>query len=75
MNRLITVRVTPNTSQNSVTEIDETTYRIRLTTSPVDGKANEELIRLLAQHFKISKSNIHIKRGLTSKNKLIALEG
>ncbi len=75
MIRTITVRVTPNASQNSVTEIDESTYRVRLTTSPVDGKANEDLIRLLARHFKISKSSICIKRGLTSKNKLITLEG
>ena len=75
MIRTIAVRVTPNASQNSVIEIDESTYRVRLTTSPIDGKANEELIRLLARHFKISKSNICIKRGLTSKNKLIILEG
>jgi uncharacterized protein (TIGR00251 family) len=75
MSRIITVRVTPNASQNSVIEIDGSTYRVRLTRSPIDGKANEQLICLLAQHFKTVKSNIQIKKGLTSKNKLVVLEG
>lgn len=36
-----------------------------------EGKANEAVIKLLAGHFKIPKSNIKIIRGLKSKNKII----
>jgi uncharacterized protein (TIGR00251 family) len=65
----------PNASKNSIAQIDEFSYRVRLTTSPVDGKANQHLIRLLAQHFKVAQSAIVIKRGLSGKKKLVLLQG
>ena len=42
---------------------------------PIDGKANESLIEFLATTFKVSKSNIDILKGHTSKLKTIKLSG
>lgn len=50
------------------------TLKIKLTTPPVDGKANEEMIKLLAKHFKVSKSSIEILKGKTSKNKVVEIK-
>ncbi|MFN6222240.1 MAG: DUF167 domain-containing protein, partial [Dolichospermum sp.] len=41
---------------------------------PIDGKANEELIKLLAKKFDVPKSSITIKSGVTSRNKLIIID-
>ena len=50
------------------------TYRIELKAIPVEGKANEELIRFLSKLLGISKSKIYITSGIRSKNKLVNVE-
>jgi len=47
--------------------------KVKLTAAPVDGKANEALIELLAGHFNTSKNKIKIVRGGTSKTKVIEI--
>jgi len=46
-------------------------YKVKLTVVPEKGKANMQLIKILAKYFKVSKSSISIISGLTSKIKLI----
>jgi uncharacterized protein (TIGR00251 family) len=71
----IIVTAKPNASQNKVEKIDETHFKVWLTASPVDGKANNLLIKLLAEYFKISKSQLAVKRGKTAKTKLLIISG
>ena len=40
----------------------------------MDGKANKELIELLADKYDVPKSQIRIKSGLSSKNKLVEID-
>ena len=47
---------------------------IQITVVAEDGKANEAVIALLAKEFGIAKSRLSIARGLTSRNKVIALD-
>ncbi|MGC1392932.1 MAG: DUF167 domain-containing protein [Coleofasciculaceae cyanobacterium] len=47
---------------------------IHLKSPPVDGKANKELIELLAKKFDVSKSQIRIKSGLSARNKLVEID-
>ncbi|MDO8509993.1 MAG: DUF167 domain-containing protein [bacterium] len=71
----IKIRVLPRSSKNEVIgEMADGTLKIKLTSPPVDGKANEALIELLAEHYNISKNKIKIVSGLTSKNKIIEIE-
>ena len=42
--------------------------------APVDGKANEELIALIARHFKCRKADVVIKSGASGRIKLIRVE-
>jgi uncharacterized protein (TIGR00251 family) len=47
---------------------------VHLKSLPVDGKANKELIEILAKRFDVSKSQIRIKSGLSSRNKLVEID-
>jgi hypothetical protein len=69
----IQVKVKPNSKQQKIEEFADGSLTIRLQSPPVDGKANQELIVLLAKQFKVPKSHIQIKSGLSSKNKLVEI--
>lgn len=71
---LLKIRVLPRSSKNEVVgEMADGTLKIKLMAAPVDGAANDSLIKLLAEHFACSKSKIKIVRGQTSKNKVIEI--
>jgi uncharacterized protein (TIGR00251 family) len=69
---IFTVKVKPNSKQQSIEEQPDGSLKVRLKSPPVDGKANQELI-VLAKKFKVPKSVIAIKSGLSSKNKLVEI--
>jgi uncharacterized protein (TIGR00251 family) len=71
----IYIKVIPRSSRNLVEKISEGEYRVRLTAPPVDGKANEALVRLLAEHFDVAKSAIAIVGGKSSSRKMVDIEG
>ena len=72
------LRVQPKASKNEFAEIIEDPLgdriKLRITTPPVDGKANKHLIKHLATVFKTPKSNIIIKSGKTGRNKNIIIQ-
>lgn len=49
--------------------------KLAITAPPVDGKANEAVIRYLADLFRVPKSSIVIVSGETGRNKLVAIRG
>lgn len=72
----ISVRVTTRSPRTELAGIlEDGTIKIKLTSPPIDGKANEELVRFLAAIIQIPKTNIEIISGQTNKNKLIVLFG
>lgn len=71
----ISLRVKPNSGKSEVEELDDGSFVVRLKSAPVDGKANEELVRLLAKHFRMPQANIHIKHGGSSKKKVLEIVG
>jgi uncharacterized protein (TIGR00251 family) len=68
------VKVKPNSKQQSIKEETDGSFTIHLKSPPVDGKANEELIKILAKKFDVPKSKIRIKSGLSSRQKLIEID-
>ncbi len=67
------VKVKPNSKNHSIKEETDGSLTIQLKSPPVDGKANEELIKILAEKFGVSKSKIKIKSGSSSRHKLIEI--
>lgn len=69
----IYVKVSPRSSKNEVVKISEGEYKVKLTAPPIDGKANDMLMRVLADYFDISKSSLKIIGGKTARIKLIEI--
>lgn len=67
----IYIKVSPRSSKNEIVKVSEGEYKAKLTAPPVDGAANEALIKLLSQYFKVSKSSINIVGGKTAKTKMV----
>jgi uncharacterized protein (TIGR00251 family) len=69
----IFVKVKPKARQEKIEKIDETHYVVHTKNIPEKGRANEGVIDLLAQYFSISKSNIIITSGKTSRMKVVVI--
>ena len=72
---IIEVKVDPRSSRNEIVGVVDKTVRIKLTGPPVEGAANEQLIKLLAERFDIRKSDVIIMKGESSRHKLVKLKG
>ncbi len=70
----IKVKVKPNSKVQKIEETSDGSLNIHLKSPPVDGKANEELIRVLSEKFDVAKSRIRIKSGVSSRQKLIEID-
>ncbi|MGB5594483.1 MAG: DUF167 domain-containing protein [Crocosphaera sp.] len=70
----IQVKVKPNAKQQKIEESTEGNFIISLKSPPTEGKANQELIKLLGKRFNVPKSHISIKSGVSSRQKLIEIE-
>lgn len=57
-----------------MTKISEGEYKVKLTAPPVDGEANEMLIKILAKYFDVSKSSVQIIGGKSAKIKIIEIK-
>jgi uncharacterized protein (TIGR00251 family) len=71
----LSVRIQPRASKNEVIRREDGGIKIRLTAPPVDGAANEALVRFLADTFSVSKSRVAIVSGHTSRDKIVRIEG
>ena len=69
----IKVKIKPNSSQNTLTIMDDGTLLIKIKAAPIKGQANSEMIKLLAKYYKIPQKNINIIHGQTAKTKLIEI--
>ena len=69
----IYVRVTPRSSKNEVTKVADGEYKVWLTAAPVEGAANEALVKLLAEYFNVAKSNVRIVGGKSARIKIIEI--
>ena len=70
----ITVKVIPGASKDQIIKIDESNFKIKTTKPPENGKANEAIIEILSDYFKIKKSQITILSGQTSSRKIICID-
>ncbi|MFP4133575.1 MAG: DUF167 domain-containing protein [Halothece sp.] len=72
--KTLSVKVKPNAKQQKIETGDNGELIVRLQSPPVNGKANAELIKLLAKTYGVRKSQINIKSGLTSKIKQVEID-
>ena len=72
---ILTIRVVPRASKNSIDGPLGDALKIRLQSPPVDGKANKALVRFLADMLDLSASRITILSGETGRSKRIEIRG
>ena len=68
------VRVKPNSRAAALDEQDDGTWLARIKSPPVDGKANAELIALIARHFGLSKAQVSISSGAGGRMKRVEID-
>jgi uncharacterized protein (TIGR00251 family) len=71
----ITVKVQPRAKTTALAEKVGDAYKLRVAAPPVDGKANEACIRFFADRFGVSRSAVRIVQGLSSRMKVVEIEG
>lgn len=69
------MRVYPNAARNELAGFSGGVLRVKVSAPPVKGKANKELIAFLAQKLGLSKGDLTIIKGHTSRNKVMAIAG
>ncbi|WP_017299952.1 DUF167 domain-containing protein [Nodosilinea nodulosa] len=71
---LLTVRVKPNARVQRATRLDDGSWLLHLKAPPQDGKANRELIALLAQELGVTKAQVKIKSGQSGRTKRVEID-
>ena len=71
--RVIQVKVKPNSRASLLEQKEDGTWLAQIKSPPVDGKANEELLTLVAKLFNCRKSDVSIKSGASTRIKLIQI--
>jgi len=71
---VLQIRVKPNARTSVLQALDDGTWLAHLRAAPVDGKANAELIALVARHFGCRKAQVSIKTGTASRLKLVSVD-
>ncbi|HXC39612.1 MAG TPA: DUF167 domain-containing protein [Burkholderiales bacterium] len=71
---LLQVKVKPRARESSLEQDADGTWLAQLKSPPVDGKANAELIALVARRFGCARSAVSIKSGASGRTKLVRVE-
>lgn len=72
---ILLVKAKPNARTSALTLQDDGTWLAQLKSAPVDGKANAELVGLVAKQFGCAKSAVSIRTGAGSKLKRVEIPG
>jgi len=72
---IFTVRVAPRASKSAVAGERDGALKVRVAAPPVDGAANEELVKTLAKALSVPTRAVEIVSGHSSKTKTVRVEG
>ena len=67
----ISVKAKPNSNEEKVEKLDESSFIVSVKEPPINGLANQAIIKLLREYFHAS--NVRIVSGYTSRNKIIEI--
>lgn len=70
---IVLIHVQPNASSTAYAGEFGAALKIRIAGTPVDGAANRELTRFLAEQFGIPRQNVHIIKGMTARRKRVLI--
>lgn len=71
----LTLHIQPGAKKTEFAGLHGDALKIRLAAPPVDGKANEALVRFVAETLGLAKSAVELKSGQTSRRKVLEVRG
>jgi uncharacterized protein len=71
----ICLYVQPGASKTQIAGMHDGLIKVRVAAPPVDGAANQALVEFVATRLKISKSRVRVASGLTSRRKVLEIDG
>lgn len=72
---VFSVKVVTRANKNEIVGLEADTIKVRLSAPPVEGRANEALIRFLADEFNVARTSVEIVSGHTSHRKRVRVRG
>lgn len=72
---ILQVKVKPRSRESSLTRATDGSWVARVKAPPVDGKANAELVTLIAKHFGCRKADVAIEAGAMGRMKRVSVKG
>lgn len=69
------VKVVPRARRDEIAGVEGTAVKVRLNAPPVEGKANEALVKFLAAELGVRRADVEILRGETARHKLVRVRG
>jgi hypothetical protein len=71
----VTLHVQPGAKRTEIVGLHGDALKIKLAAPPVEGKANEALLRYIAERFGVPLRNVELKQGGQSRHKVVAVSG
>ena len=71
----VAVRVAPRASRDGIVGVHDGALKVALTAPPVEGAANEALVRLLAKELGVAKGDVRVVQGDRSRDKVVQVAG
>ncbi len=71
----VAVQIQPNAKKTEVVGVLDDALKIKLAAQPIEGKANEALVKWLASTLGVSRSSVTLTHGQTNKKKLLEVAG
>ncbi len=72
---LLTIHVQPGSSRTECVGIHGDAVKIRLAARPIDGAANDELIRFIAERCAVPRAHVQLRAGATGRRKRLVVKG
>ena len=72
---VLTVKAVPRAAKSEIAGVDDEWLRVRIKAPPVDGKANEALVKFFAEFFSLPKGAVSIISGDTARLKRVKISG
>lgn len=72
---IFSVHIQPRAAKNEVVGVHGGAVKVRLTAPPVEGAANELLVRFLAERLGVPRGRVRLLGGQTSRDKLLRVDG
>ena len=70
---LIKVKVFPGSKKQEIIKKSKDSFDVKVKSKPIQGRANQELVGMLAEYFKIHENKIRFIKGFKQRNKIIEI--